>query len=152
MPVMKIIAHGDIKSFDLLVFGASIHAGSLEKEIVRFIERHAQQIAARERSFFLVLLSAAAEDPEMREKWLGEVREKFDGQLAVRFVDLEMVAGALAYTKYAFPVRWLMKRIAKQAGHSTDTSRDHEFTNWDQVTRYAQRLLREQAEPETETE
>jgi menaquinone-dependent protoporphyrinogen IX oxidase len=31
---------------------------------------------------------------------------------------------------YNFLMRFIMKRIARRAGASTDTSRDHEFTNW----------------------
>ncbi|MDZ7685538.1 MAG: hypothetical protein U5O39_11475 [Gammaproteobacteria bacterium] len=34
-----------------------------------------------------------------------------------------------------------MKRIAKQAGGDTDTSRDYEYTGWEQVERFAERLL-----------
>ena len=41
------------------------------------------------------------------------------------------VAGALSYTKYNFLVRFVMKRIAKAQGASTDTSRDHELTDWE---------------------
>ena len=51
-----------------------------------------------------------------------------------------MIAGALAYSRYPLPVKWLMKRIAKQAGQSTDTSQDYEYTDWKQVALYAKRL------------
>ena len=40
------------------------------------------------------------------------------------------VAGALAYSRYNFLIRFVMKRIARKAGAPTDTSRDYEFTNW----------------------
>jgi menaquinone-dependent protoporphyrinogen IX oxidase len=42
-----------------------------------------------------------------------------------------------------------MKRIARQHGQPTDTTRDYEFTNWDEVARVAddvvQRIAAEQA-------
>ena len=50
---------------------------------------------------------------------------------------VEPVAGALAYRKYNFLVRWMMKRIAKKAGGSTDTSRNHNYTNWAALDRFA---------------
>lgn len=129
------------REYDLLVFGASMHAGGLESELVEFINRHAAAIEPLRRSFFLVLLSAAAKDPVLKAKWLADARAKMDEQLEVDFDDVEMIAGALAYSKYPLPLKWLMRRIAKQAGEDTDTSRDYEYTDWDQVRLYAERLL-----------
>jgi menaquinone-dependent protoporphyrinogen oxidase len=34
-----------------------------------------------------------------------------------------------------------MKRIAKREGGSTDTSHDHEYTDWDAVARFTNRFL-----------
>jgi len=53
---------------------------------------------------------------------------------------MEMIAGALKYTQYNFFIKWVMKGIARKEGGSTDTSRDHEYTDWEQVTAYARRL------------
>ncbi|MEL7043779.1 MAG: flavodoxin domain-containing protein [Pseudomonadota bacterium] len=140
----------NLSAFELLVFGASLHAGSLEREMLDFLQHHSPQIGAKNRSFFLVLLSAAATDPEKRQAWLADARHKVQQKLPVQFTDFEMIAGALAYSRYSFPVRWMMKRIARQAGHLEETPRDHEFTDWDQVTRYAQRLLSALEESQSE--
>lgn len=130
----------DINAFDLLVFGASMHAGGLESEILDFINRHADRIEHKPRSFFLVLLSAATKDPALRADWLENARNKMSEQLQVDFDDVEMIAGALTYSKYPLPIKWVMKHIAKKAGENTDTSRDYEYTEWEQVERYAERL------------
>jgi len=61
-------------------------------------------------------------------------------RLEVDFDDMEMIAGALKYTQYNFFIKWVMKGIARKEGGSTDTSRDHEYTDWEQVTAYARRL------------
>lgn len=131
----------DLDSFDLLVFGGSMHAGGIERELVAFINRHEPKIGSMPRSFFLVLLSPATKDPELRERWLADARSRMDDQLNVPFDDVEMIAGALSYSKYSLPVKWVMKRIARKAGGSTDTSRDHEYTDWVQVERYAGSLV-----------
>jgi len=47
-------------------------------------------------------------------------------------------AGAVKYTQYNFITRFIMKRISRREGGSTDTSRDHEYTDWDSVTRFAE--------------
>jgi menaquinone-dependent protoporphyrinogen IX oxidase len=40
------------------------------------------------------------------------------------------VAGALAYKKYNCVLRLVMKWIAKRVGAATDTSQDHDYTDW----------------------
>jgi len=130
----------DLQAFDRLIFGASMHAGGLEKELVRFVNEHRGQIESKARNFFLVLLSAATKDPEMREKTLADARKKLNDQIAVHFDDVEMIAGALMYSRYSLPVKWIMKRIARKAGEDTDTSKDYEYTDWTQVERYAARI------------
>jgi menaquinone-dependent protoporphyrinogen oxidase len=49
-------------------------------------------------------------------------------------------AGAIAYTKYNPLVRWVMRRIARKAGGSTDTTRDHEYTDWERVDAFADEI------------
>lgn len=132
----------NLSKFDLMVFGASMHAGGLEKEIVQFINQQAELISTKPRSFFLVLLSAATKDDALREQWLADARAKMDEQLSVAFADTEMIAGALTYSKYPLPLKWIMRRIAKKAGEGTDIHRDYEYTDWDQVKAYAKRLLK----------
>lgn len=129
-----------IESYDRLVFGASMHAGGLEEELVRYVNANAAAISAKPRSLFIVLLSAATRDPELRVKWLADARAKMRRQLQVEFEDVEMVAGALTYSKYPLPLKWVMRRIARQAGEDTDMGRDYEYTNWAQVEQYAQRI------------
>ena len=133
----------DLDHYDLLVFGASMHAGGLERELVRFVNRHADEIHRKPNSFFLVLLSAATKEPDVRAVSLADARQKIDKQFNMKFADTEMIAGALKYSKYPRPLKWIMQRIAKQAGEATDTSRDYEYTDWRQVEEYAQRLIRQ---------
>ena len=48
-----------------------------------------------------------------------------------------LFAGALAYTRYGWFKRRLMRRAAAQEGTDTDTSRDYEYTDWDEVDHFA---------------
>jgi menaquinone-dependent protoporphyrinogen oxidase len=58
------------------------------------------------------------------------------------------LAGALAFTKYGFITRLLMKRISKKEGGPVDTTRDYEFTDWPKLDRFVQDFLRNPAMPE----
>ena len=117
-----------------------MHAGGLEKELVGYVNSHADRIGSMPRFLFVVLLSAATKDPELREQSLADARRKIDEQLRVDFDDVELIAGALMYSRYPLPLKWLMQRIAKKAGEGTDTNRDYEYTDWRQVERYAMRI------------
>jgi menaquinone-dependent protoporphyrinogen oxidase len=77
----------------------------------------------------------------LREKWLKDARAKMAEQLEVEFSHVEMIAGALSYSKYPLPLKWIMRKIAKTAGEDTDMSRDYEYTNWDQVRKFAETLI-----------
>src|SRR5204862_8025935 len=47
------------------------------------------------------------------------------------------LAGALRYTQYPWLKRWIMKRIVAKAGGDTDTTRDHEYTDWNELRAFA---------------
>jgi menaquinone-dependent protoporphyrinogen oxidase len=55
---------------------------------------------------------------------------------------VEMIAGALMYSKYSLPLKWIMKRIAQKAGEGTDISKDYEYTDWKQVAQYSEKLMK----------
>jgi menaquinone-dependent protoporphyrinogen oxidase len=43
------------------------------------------------------------------------------------------VAGAVPFTRYGWFKKWVMRRISAKAGGGTDTSRDYEYTDWNDV-------------------
>ena len=129
-----------LSNFDLLVFGASVHEGVIERSMQDFINSHAGLIGQKERSFFLVSLSAAEKDHEVRDTWLSDVEKKITARLQVPFDQMEMIAGALKYTQYNWLTRFFMKRIVGNVGGDTDTSKDFEYTDWKQVETYASKL------------
>jgi menaquinone-dependent protoporphyrinogen oxidase len=53
-----------------------------------------------------------------------------------------MVAGALLYTQYGWLTRWFMKRIVTKAGGDTDTTRDYEYTDWNDLRTFAREFAR----------
>jgi menaquinone-dependent protoporphyrinogen oxidase len=49
---------------------------------------------------------------------------------AIEAEPCKAVPGALLYAQYNFLIRFIMKRISEASGGSTDTSRDHIYTDW----------------------
>jgi menaquinone-dependent protoporphyrinogen oxidase len=131
----------DMMAYDKVVLGASMHAGRIEKELVGFISANLAALQSRTCHFFLVLMAAATEDQAVRTRGLLDAEQMVRRQLPMDVGPMEMIAGALSYTKYNWFIKWTMKRISAKYGGATDTSRDHEYTDWDRVRRYAQQLL-----------
>lgn len=82
------VASIDPDADSLLIFGASLHVGGLERELTRYINANAQPIEKHARSFFLVSLSAATRDSAQREASLNEAREDVNRQISVAFDDI----------------------------------------------------------------
>ncbi|NJO37739.1 MAG: protoporphyrinogen oxidase [Rhizobiales bacterium] len=119
----------DMEPFDGVIVAGSLHNGRHQAALLQFVRDHLGALQARPGAFISVSLSMASDDKE----------DRLDAEdCAKRFLDdagwtptvTHLVAGALRYTQYDFFRRWVLKMIAGAKGASTDTSRDHEFTDW----------------------
>lgn len=129
----------DPASFDLVVVGASVHAGHHQPEMVDWLRRHSPTLSALPVALFSVSLTAADDSDEARaatRDYLDELME--DANLfparAVSF------AGALQYREYNLPTRVLLRLIAQRKGLATDASVDADYTDWDAVEQFASEL------------
>lgn len=126
--------------FDGVIIGGSIIGGRHQRALVRFVRAHRALLNALPSAFFSVSGSAASQLETERAK---------ARQLVHAFLDLtgwhpaltETIGGAMAYTKYNRFLRWVVKRASRAAGGPTDTSRDHEVTDWSQVERFVQAFV-----------
>ncbi len=120
--------------YDAVLIGSRVQFGRHANEIVEYVVANRHELAAMPAGFFSVSMAAAKRgagpDPE------GYMDGLFDatGWRPARFAAF---AGGLPYRKYSPVMRLVMKWISRRAGHTTDTSRDHQFTNWDAVKRFA---------------
>jgi menaquinone-dependent protoporphyrinogen oxidase len=130
------------------ILAASVHTGKHEKEMVAFVRGHREALERMPTAFLSVSLSeATVEDetqpPSMRAQADAGVRKTLDA-----FFDAtgwhpqraKAVAGALLYMKYGVLVRFVMKMIAKRAGHATDTSRNYVYTDWRALDRFVDEI------------
>jgi menaquinone-dependent protoporphyrinogen oxidase len=121
------------------VVGASIHIGKHQHSAVSFVRAHRDQLNERPSAFFSVSLSAGSAQPR-EVAAAAQIARDFIERTRWYADHVVCIAGCLAYTKYGWLKRWLLRRIAKQEGASTDVSRDHEYTDWKQVDQLADRL------------
>jgi menaquinone-dependent protoporphyrinogen oxidase len=134
-------AEGSIKAppphaFDAVILGSRIEFGQHSPAILAYVREHRRALCAVPTGFFSVSMAAAT---STRRDPNGYLVKTF-GQL--RWAPNESVAfgGALPYTRYGLILRFVMKQLSKRGGHTTDTSRDHVFTDFAAVSTFADRV------------
>ena len=118
------------------VLGASLHAHRHQRSAERFARAHAHHLNEHPSAFISVSLSTASSAAQEREA-AAELARQMPANAGWHPDHVKCIAGRLAYTKYRWLTRFVMKRIARKEGAPTDTSRDYELTNWDEVAHVA---------------
>ena len=123
--------------FDAAIIGAPIHMGKYPRQISKFASTHKDWLNKVPSAFFTVCMAINSKQPESRRQAM-HYGENFLKQCGWHPTLTEIFAGAVKYTQYDFITRFIMKMISKREGGSTDTARDHEYTDWDRVTHFAE--------------
>jgi menaquinone-dependent protoporphyrinogen oxidase len=137
----------DPESFDGVIVGASINYGRHQRSIRRFARTNRDILQKIPSAFYSVSGAECSPDEApraMAKQYIATFVRETGWQPAMT----ESVAGAMAYTKYPRLVRWLIKRISQKEGGPADTTRDYEYTDWEQVRRFADRFAEAQQSPE----
>lgn len=123
-----------LAAYDAVVVGASIHMGKHVRRMVDFVREHREAFTRMPAAFFSVSLAAVDDVGEAR-KYV----EQLEQETGWKPEAVTLVAGALPYTDYGFIKRRMMRRIVagKSPVLSTDTSRDHVYTDWSEVAHFA---------------
>ncbi len=133
------------ESYGGCILVASVHRGEHQREMVDFVKGHRRELGGLPSVFLSVCMAeAVVEDaahtaPE-RERAAREAQtqiQRFFDRTGWTPTASHAVAGSIAYSQYGFVMRHVMKRIASKAGLSTDTSRDHQYTDWGKVEDFA---------------
>ena len=140
-----------VSDYEAVVVGASIHMGKHQRYITRFVREHADELNRLPSAFFSVSLSAAQETEEGWET-ARELLEEFLDDTGWNPDSTAVVPGALRYSQYGRIKRFIMKRIASRQGDDTDTSRDYEYTDWDEVEGFATDFESLFSEPKQESQ
>jgi menaquinone-dependent protoporphyrinogen oxidase len=121
--------------YDAVIIGASVHIHRYQSAVLHYITRHIEDLNKIPTAFFSVCL-AVASDMDEEHKAAGKITNDFLEHIGWKPLMTTQIAGALKYTQYDFFTRLVMKRIAKRERRTTDTSKDHEYTDWDAVREF----------------
>ena len=132
----------DVYAFDAILVGGSVHVLGYQRRVKRFVRENLTALQSRPSAFFSVGVAIASRSAKERAA-AQEVPRRFCARTGWTPDHVEVIAGALAFSRYGFLRRFFMKRIAeKEMGQPVDTTRDHEFTDWARVDAFASAFAR----------
>jgi menaquinone-dependent protoporphyrinogen oxidase len=138
-----------LSDYAAAILVSPIHLGRHAKGIVAFAHDHHLSLEALPSAFVSVSLTqASVESTELDLQLRAQAHHDLSVAIG-HFIEvtgwhpraIHRAAGALAYTRYNWFVRWMMKRIAKKQCGPTDTTRDHVYTQWDALERFVAEFL-----------
>jgi menaquinone-dependent protoporphyrinogen oxidase len=129
-------ASPDPRDYTGVIVAASLHARGFQREVIRWVRDNAKLLPSTTSAFLPVCLSVLQKDLEVQHD-LGGIVNRFEEVTGWKPDRIRYVAGALLYTRYGWLKRMVMRRIAGRAGGSTDVTRDHEYTDWEDLRKFA---------------
>lgn len=125
--------------YDGVIVAAPVRGGKYLKPVRRWVRAHAAALNARPTAFVSVCLGVLQHDAAV-DRTLQTIISGFVAETGWQPVVTKPVAGALPYTRYNWFIRRVMKRIAAKAGGDTDTRRDYEYTDWQDLRGFAEQF------------
>jgi menaquinone-dependent protoporphyrinogen oxidase len=125
-----------VDTFDAVLVGSPVHNRKHLPAVVDFVDANRETLTDRPSGFFQLSLAAT-----MPFGWAERGDEGFVESLVAR-TDwhpdrVGTFAGAVKYSQYDPLERVLFKLVAAITTGDTDTSRDYEYTDWDDVESFA---------------
>lgn len=120
--------------------GGSVHQHRHQSALLHFLKSNRDWLASLPVALFSVSLAAARDDMDDRLEALRMANDFID-ESGLRPLVTRCIAGALKYTQYDYFKRLIMRMISKQHGGSTDTSKDVEYTDWNDVEAFVDEFL-----------
>lgn len=130
----------DLTQYQAILIGAAIRYGHFNQRVKSFVQTHHQQLNQMQSAFFSVTLTARK--PEKRTPETNSYTRKFLAQSPWQPKLCAVFAGALHYPRYNWFDRFMIQLIMRLTGGETDTSKDIEYTDWQQVQDFGQRFVR----------
>ena len=128
----------NIKDYDTVVIGASIRYGKYREEIFKFIKENEELLNSKDNAFFSVNVVARKENKNKPET--NPYLIKFLNKISWQPKILDVFAGKIDYPKYKFLDKYAIKFIMWITKGPTDTSKVYEFTDWNRVKSFAEKL------------
>jgi len=128
------------QTFDAILVGASVHVRGYQRSAKRFIRDNLELLNSRPSAFFSVCMAIASKDKHSREE-AHSIAEAFPAALGWKPQAIEVIAGAIMFSRYGIFRRPVMRAIARKEVGELDTSHDHIYTDWNAVEGFCRSFL-----------
>lgn len=124
--------------FDAIVIGASIRNGKHNPVVLDFVHRNRELLESKPSGFFSVNL--VARKPAKNTPQTNPYVKAFVARSPWKPALLGVFGGNLDYQRYRWSDRHIIRFIMTLTGGPTDLSTNVEYTDWDEVRRFAGRI------------
>lgn len=129
-----------VSDYDTLIIGASIRYGKHNSLIKKFIIDNKKELRNINSAFFSVNLVARKEDKNKADT--NPYLVKFIKSINWTPDILDVFAGTLDYKSYSFIDKMMIKLIMKMTGGPTKTNDAIEYTDWNRVRIFGDRICK----------
>ena len=130
----------NLANYQSVVIGASVRYGHFQRSLYKFTKQNVAQLNTMSSAFFAVNLTARK--PEKRTPQTNAYTRKFLLATPWQPKQCAVFAGALRYPRYGWLDKVMIKLIMNMTGGETDTNKEVEYTDWQDVTRFAKDFVR----------
>jgi menaquinone-dependent protoporphyrinogen oxidase len=129
-----------LASYQLVVIGSGIMAGSWSKEAQRFLEENKNELKGRK-----VALFACCGDVEFKKEQIAEWKKKYVSDVGSKYgigpVSTALFGGVLDFEQYGFVVKAILKNAKKTIEErGADPTKPYDFRNWEEIRKWASSL------------
>ncbi|GGI91802.1 menaquinone-dependent protoporphyrinogen IX dehydrogenase [Shewanella gelidii] len=126
--------------YDLIVMGACVLYGTYHKSVFEFVTQYQAEISAKPNAFFSV--NVVARKPEKRNPDNNKYLQKFIELSPWKPQHVKVIAGKVDYPAWRWYDRLMIQLIMKITDGPTDPKSVIDYTDWDDVKRYADELVK----------
>ena len=135
----------DDAAFDCIIIGASIRYGKHRQNVYDFIERNRDALERRPSAFFTV--NVVARKPDKNSPDTSPYIKTFREKSAWKPAEIGVFAGKIDYARYKLVDKLMIRFIMWMTKGPTDPKTCIEFTDWDAVDAFADRISRVSTKP-----
>jgi menaquinone-dependent protoporphyrinogen oxidase len=129
-----------LDKYDAVIVGAPVFFGKYPGRLRKWVKLYSEILGQKPCAFFSVCLGVLQKDAKTQD----EEREFVEAFFRVSnwYPQIwSIFAGALRYSQYNWLLKRIMHRKAEKSGYSTITTKDYEYTDWNDVSAFTERFL-----------
>ena len=128
----------ELNKFDQIIIGASVKYGDHNKKIYDFIKNNKILLETKKTGFFSV--NATARKSEKNKPETNPYVIKFLKKTNWTPDNIGVFAGKIDFPNYNFLEKYIIKVIMWITNGPTDTSKTFEFTDWEDVKKFSDKI------------